>query len=81
MSAGAGSVDDERTQGGDGSGAEYSVSFEDHTDTATADVTAARSPQTRLVWKLEFVCGLLEKLATDTGTANPMFSLLYTSSD
>ena len=47
MSAGAGSVDDERTQGGDESGGEYSVSFEDHTDTATADVTAARSPKAR----------------------------------
>ena len=68
MSAGTGSVDnertqggdertqggdertqggDERTQGGDESGGEYSVSFEDHTDTATADVTAARSPKTR----------------------------------
>ena len=38
---------DERTQGGDESAEEYSVSFEDHTDTATADVTAARSPKAR----------------------------------
>ena len=42
-----GSVDDERTQGGDESAGEYSVSFEDHTDTATADVTAAQSPKAR----------------------------------
>ena len=43
----AGSVDDEKTQGGDESGGEYSVSFEDLTDTASADVTAARSPKAR----------------------------------
>ena len=42
-----GSVDDERTQGGDESAGEYNVSFEDHTDTATAGDTTARSPQAR----------------------------------
>ena len=42
-----GSVVDERTQGGDESVGEYCVSFEDHTDTATADGTAARSSKAR----------------------------------